>query len=395
MGVFVPLKKVVELDQRDVGLYAKQFSKLDGVVNIPFTLVISSVVFDTFIEYNNLYDLISKQPTTPQERVSFFSQVSEAFSKARFPQNLVNELKECFELVTLDTSDLSSLSEIAKKHSIISIKRSTSYLDGDNICSGTIYSKDDFIVFMDLLKSCYVSLFAPSSINYRMERHISDFSTAVVISRLPDTQTCFESQFTHDKMMIKSYVGFLDFSKSVAKDEFEVSVDFLKIEKSNIVRQETVCVFNLETNTPQLKQYVSGSSVSQSSPDTVILEIGRLTKRVASVTELSEFSLKAVTARTSQPTIVSLDLAPSSFEPIKAVEQTTDDLEGFDFEVPDDLSSDSTKNFSNNIITFLQRHQRGPLSSSVEIAIRSLENEVNKESLISALKVCQDIINTF
>ena len=390
MSVFIPLKKVAGLEAKDVGLYAKEFAKLDSVVNIPFTLVISSSVFDNFIIHNNLQELISKEPKSVSDQISFFSEVSNAFFKAKFPQNIVNELKECFELVTLDTSNLSSLTDLAKKHSIISIHRSTDYLDGDKICSGTIYSKDDFILFLELLKSSYVSLFSPSSIKFRQERKIYSFKTSIVISRLPDTQNCFHSTYTPNKMQIQSYVGFLDYSNQVTKDVFEVGVDFLKIEASNINRQDTVSVFNLETNMPQVKNYVSGSSASQSAPDGAILEIGRLTKRVASVTGLNEFSLKAVSAKTSQPTIIELELSASHFEPVKNIEEENT-IEGFEFEVSDDLTSQSTIDFVNGLKDFLNVHSKGRFSANVNLALRSLDNEISKESLDSALQTCQEI----
>lgn len=395
MGVYVPLKKVVESEPRSVGLYAKQFAKLDGVVNIPFSLVITSRVFDTFVEYNSLQDLISRKPLTNGQRVSFFSEVSKAFSSARFPQRIVDELKECFELVTLDTSNLSSLTELASKSSILSIKRSTSYLDGDTVCPGIIYSKDDFIIFLELIKSCFASLFTPSSVAFRQENNISSFSTAILLSRLPDIHHCFESHYTSSSMQIKSYVGFLDISNVVEKDVFDVAVDFLKITNSNIVRQERVSVFNVEINRPQIKQYVSGSSASQSVPDTIILELGRLSKRIASLIDMTEFSLRAVSAKSSQPTIISLSLSPSTFAPVKKIEPVDDSkvVEGFDFAVTDDLSSDSSKEFVSHIKSFLGVHRKGPLSSTIDISLRALDNEVNKESVLAALKTCQEIFS--
>lgn len=391
MGIYIPLKKVAELEAKDVGLYAKEFAKLDTVVNIPFTLIISSSVFDNFIIYNNFQELISKEPKSVSDQINFFSELSDAFSKAKFPQNIVSELKECFELVTLDTSNLSSLVDLVKKHSIISIHRSTDYLDGDKICSGTIYSKDDFSLFLELLKSSYLSLFSPSSIRFRQERNISSFKTSIVLSRLPDTQNCFHSTYTPSKMQIQSYVGFLDYNNQVAKDIFEVGVDFLKIEASDINRQDTVSVFNLENNLPQIKNYVSGSSASQSVPDGAILEIGRLTKRVASVTGLKEFSLKAVSAKTSQPTIIELELSSSHLAPVKS-EEEENTMEGFELEISDDLSSQSTLNFVNNLKNFLNTHSKGPFSANVNLALRSLDNDITKESIDSALQTCQEII---
>lgn len=391
MGVFFPLKKVVEQDTSLVGEYAKRFAKLDGVLSVPFTLVISSKVFEQFIVYNNLQNLISEKPISNSDRVSFFTRVSVAFSNARFPQSIVSELKECFELVTLDTTDLTSLTDLAKKTSILSLRRSTDYVDGDTICSGLIHTKDDFIIFLELLKSSYVSLFSPSSVKFRQERGISSFTSAVLLSRLPPIQNCFHAKYSPKKIQVESYVGFLDYSNSVSKDVFDVSVDFLKIEASDIKRQEMVSVFNVETNTPQIKTYVSGSSASQSAPDTTILEIGRLAKRVASVIESDSFSLKATANKSSQPIVVEVNLSSSSFE-VVTPEQSSNSLDGFDFEVKDTLESESTKVFIEHIKNFLRTHQQGKCSSSVEMSLRSLDNEVTKESILAALQTCEEIV---
>jgi len=196
---------------------------------------------------------------------------------------------------------------------------------------------------------------------------------------------------------------------NIIKDKFKVSVDFLKIESADIKPQTTVTVFNLESNRPQIKQYVSGSSASQSSPDNEILEIGRLNKRIAEVIEMDNFSLKAVSAKTSQPTIISLSLSTPSLSLIQTEPKETTHLENptieennipvindslidFDFEVKDDLSSDSTTQLVIELKKFLNKHNKGVLSSSIDIALRSLNNEISKESLNSALQICQEII---
>ena len=409
MNLFYPLKKISELDTQEVGFYAKEVSKLDGVVNLPFSLVISSQIFDEFIKFNNFQELISKSPSEKKEQIELFAKISDSFSNAKFPQRITEELKECFELVTLDTSNLSSLSDIGTKRSIIELKRSTTYEDKEFKSASTIYSKDDFILFLDIVKNLFVGLFTPAAISFRKENNISSFSTAIIISRLPDMYQCFESKFEKDSILIKSYIGFLDFEGSVTKDRFEVTSDFLKIEASNINKQETVAVFNLETNHPQIKAFMSTSASSQSATDNEILEIGRLTKRIAKELGKDNFSLRASRAKNSQPVIIDLNLYPEKIVPdetttIKKNNDLTDDsgfqkeknidnsLEGFEFEIEDDFNSESTKKFIEEIKHFLSVHKTNKLKSNIDLVLRSLDNEISKESVLSALEICHELI---
>ncbi len=172
MGCYIGLNKVGDTDIELVGHKAKIYSTLSEFMKVPFSLVITNEAFTEFIKHNNLYELIQRAISQKDSllQAKSFIQLSDLFRRAVFPQRIVDQLKECFELVTLDTSNLKSLANLAQSHSVIVLRRSTNYEDGDTTCSGNTYTKDDFEGFMNMLKSTYLSLFTPSSISFRQKK---------------------------------------------------------------------------------------------------------------------------------------------------------------------------------------------------------------------------------
>jgi len=389
MTFFFPLKKLAELENKDVGVYAKEFSKLEGIIKTPFSLVLNYRVFNDFIVFNDLQDLVSESPKTDSERVDLFSRVVDAFKDAKFPQNILIDLKECFELVSLDTSNLSSLTDLAKEQSIISITRSVSYEDYDLVCPKTLFTKNNFFSFLDFIKSSFASLFCPSSIKFRQEQSIDSFTVGLVISRLPPFRFSFNSIFDKDKILIESYVGFIDLYDKVVKNKFVVNEDFLKIEEREIRRQETVSVFNLEDNKSFIKTYIPSGNTSQSVPDNTILEIARLTKRISSLIGKDSFKVLAVSDKNAQPNILSFDFTSDKKPEIKSKKIVEDQEETvLPINLKDPFESENFKQLIVYLKEFLRDHNNGSLRSKVELVLRSLENEVSKDSL----KACFDVV---
>ncbi len=413
MTFFYPLKKLSELDKSEVGLYAKEFAKLERAVNIPFSLVLNYRIFNDFIVHNGLQELVSENPSSDSERVDFFHRISEAFFSANFPSNVVADLKECFELVSLDTTNLSSLTDLAKEQSIISIYRGVDYEDNHSVCPKVLFTKNEFFSFLDFIKSSFISLFCPDSVKYRQEHNIDSFRVGLVISRLPPFQFSFKSTYQPDKIIVDSYLGFIDLTNSVIKNRFFLAKDFLKIEDRDIKRQETVSVFSLEENKPFVKTYISSSSSSQIVPDNVILEIGRLTKRVAESSAFEEFSLTAVSGKNAQPTVLFFEpkieeqkiKEEQDEEQIveeKNVEEEKDNFnqenssnnneEVLNVSVEDIFKSDETIKLVESIKKFLEHNKNNNLSSSIDLVLRSLDNEISFDSINSSLDIIKDIL---
>ncbi len=423
MKVYLPLKKARDSPELEVGLKAKQISSLESSVKLPFSLVITSNVFEEFIKHNHLEEELSvfyaKNPDVCS-LVQDFSRLSTSFKKADFPAHIKKELRECFELICIDTSSFNTLLPSLKEKSIMSLRRSTSYADGDSVCTGLLFTKDDFEEFLDRLKSCYVSAFAPSSISFRRKNKITDFSIGILLSKLPTLRGSFQSSISSDSsnIFVESYVGFPDTSKSVIRDTFTLSSAFLKILDSNIKEQNTVAVFDLATNRIEHKHYLTKGS-SQSAPDQAMQEAARISKKIASITNNKEF--KATIIGDKNNNLYLLDMlytsdtkeetpleSESSNENTNENTQTTATQEtalveeNNEVALPEDISldipmkdlfaDDKTIKLVASIISFLRSRQQGDLLSSIDVIIRSLENELTAQTLGHALSLCKELV---
>lgn len=387
MGCYLGLDKAAKADTDLVGHKAKVYSELSETMTVPFSLVITNEVFTEFIKHNNLSEIIQRaiSKTDIDSKVKSFIQLSDLFRRAVFPQRIVNQLKECFELVTLDTSNLKSLANLADSHSVLALKRSTSYEDGDTICSGNTYTKDNFEDFLTILKSTYLSLFTPSSVLFRQRKGIETFGAGIIISRMPNIRTCFEAEFVSDKdtLSVSSHIGFPDSSKTVSRDKFTLAVDFLKILESDISTQETVSIFNLDANAVQVKHY-SAKGSSQSATDQTILEIGRLCKKIKSQIKSEDLSMHFASEKDGKTYLLEVRT------PVDIPEEKDKDSESLDLDVKDEFQSEETKELVTALSNLLKKHSNK--QNALDIVIRSLDNEINSQSLSQALLSLNELI---
>lgn len=439
MSFCVPLKTVLELDKSLVGRKAIPFAVVEYTNEIPFSMVITTNTFDEFVKYNQLSPELEwfRKAHTSKEKVESFSRLSTAMKNAQFPDYVLSSLQECFELVSLDTNNLHNLSTKNQSKGLLSLHRSTSFDDSNNVVNGTILTKETFKQFLESIKKTYISSFTPSAYLD------NDPKVAIIVSRVPKIKATVEATLDvkQNSLFIKSYLGFPDPMGHVEKDEFKINLDFLKINKSSIVSQNTVVVFNSASNNMAVKEFSSNTS-SQSLSDTTILECARLTKQIAKATKADminaqffandekiictdldiDFSSglpelkEEVTSPNSETEIQGLSKPPQEIEaptieqnitpdavpnvPASSNETITFDTQS-ETNVPfpvlkeeNNYNDITTKNMITTICDFLEKFNTKDIGASVEILKRSLENPT-KESLNQALELCKVILNTW
>jgi phosphoenolpyruvate synthase/pyruvate phosphate dikinase len=403
--MFLPLKKVNEQDATLVGVKAKNLSLLESEIHMPFSLVITSEAYKAFLTFNNLERKISDvfaDATSPQELVDCFAKTAQLIELASFPPDVVAQLRECFELTTIDTGNLNKTALGQEESAIVVLKRSTDYTDTDITCPGIIYTKESFSDFLRAVKQCYLSAFTPSSVSLRKKKNIASFQMGVVVSRMPTLQTCLESKITFHKntMQIKSYVGFPDKSGIVPKDTFSLTIDFLRIIDATIVEQSMVAVFDKVANQVAHRSYAPGGS-AQTVPDQVILEIGRLTKKISSMLKTGDMQAEFIADKNNNVVCVDVSMLqttthPKEQEAMQQVAQTQADEKVVDEnELPvlvEQLQGE--QQLAQALQTFLAKHKFSKFGPSLQVVIRSLENEVTKETLTQALRMTLELINT-
>lgn len=442
MKTYVPLKTALQEDDFTVGFKAAIISHLEKEFNIPFSLVITSDVFFEFISYNTLGEQINELIETPlpvEQQISEFVKLSQNFSQANFPSKIISQLRESYELLCLDANHLEDLSSksTGSNNQILSLQRSTNYEDQDFICQGNVHTRNDFDSFLKAIKSVYLSAFSPSSIQFRQKENIKDFSIAIIISRLPEITKCIESLFEEDnnKITINSYVGFLDKSNTIARDVFEVAIDFLKVTKSEVNKQRLVSIFDMEANRPSTKQYLTMNS-SQSIEQPMALDIARFTKKIQQALQRDRIKIEFVADKHNNIFLNNFFILPKKEELQQTLQQETNKneeiestenpikenpirvekeedlpfIEVYDYELEKefeqdlkehdvvfnkDIFAESTQKFTKEIIQFLEQNKKGSFFIDISHMINTLEEETSVRTLNDALNLCKDIMNNW
>jgi len=406
MSLLIPVKKGLEEPVEIVGHKGLLLSHLEDSMKLSFNIIISSKLFKDFLLINNLTHLLEeeKKINSKEGILSLFQKATKAILEGSFPQSSIEDLKECFELVSLDTSNPN-----AKQIEILALRRSTDYVDEDNSIPPAKYTVNKFEEFLNAIKTCFLSIYTPTSIAQRLRQQIYSFNCAIVISRIPQMETCFESELSYHSNTIKinSYVGFFDPFNVIPKDSFVLSSEFLKILDRSIQRQNVVSVFDITTNSIKQQKFVAQGS-SQSATDQLILEIGRLTKKISRQSSVGA-SLKTEFILNKQNQLVCLDVRFKQVNPNEhtSIKQTPKNIvennpsninikqeNSLDVSIKDNITESETKALIETIKTFLKANKnKSKFGPSIDIILRSLENETSKQSLIQAVSIVKEVIN--
>lgn len=408
MSILIPVKKGLEEPIELVGHKGLLFSHLEESMKLPFSLIISSKVFTEFLSKNGLlnhFSDIEKNIHLNEEMVSLFQEATHRIMNGSFPSTIIDELREGFELASLDTNN-----PTVKKLEILSLRRSTSYVDEDDHIHLAKYTKNEFDDFLRAIKTCFASLYSPSSISQRLKQGISSFNCAIIVSRIPHMETCFESELNYHTNTIKvnSYTGFLDQSKIVPKDSFILSSDFLKVVHTSILRQDIVSIFDVTTNSIRQQKFnVQGSS--QSATEQTILEIGRLTKKIGSQSSIGA-SIKAEFILDKKGNVICIDamfkqteskmhesIKPSFSNNISNNnEDKISDINAktsLDISIKDNITNQETINLIEQLKSFLKENKhKSRFGPSIDIVLRALENETSKDTLLQAINLSKEIV---
>ncbi len=462
MKTYIPLKTAFQEDDFTVGFKAAILSHLEKEFSVPFSLVLTSDVFFEFISYNTLGEEIRnliETPLPPKDQARAFVKLSHDFEKASFPGKILSSLREAFELLTLDANNLQSLSSSSQPTpSVLSLRRSLNYEDQDDVFSGLVLTRSHFEAFLKAIKSVYLSAFLPSSIQHRREKKIKDFSIAIVISKLPDISSSIEVLFDEDKntILIESYFGFLDPSKKVPRDSIEFAIDFLKVTRRENHRQRIVSVFDMASNRPSTKQYLSLNTSSQSLEEPRALEIARLTKKIQQALQHPRVRLDFATDKHGTIYLLDVALLPLPIEEQKTLgdvshsdsnendsagdknennnpsldtitpvrvydadvnnvensspltlseehltslkeieEEFEKDIESFEKTFYEPGSPEHNEFLSKMIVGFLSHYRKGPFKTEVEVLLPALLHNPSQGMLLHGLGLCRDIVRSW
>jgi hypothetical protein len=436
MSFCIPIKESLRYDKSLVGERVITFAKCESVIEMPFSMLITSEAFDEFVKYNQLGPEISWyiNATTMKEKIASFQRIYILIANAQFPPRVVESLKECYELMCIDTTNLSNLS-MKPSNSLLAMRRSTNFDDKYNVSSPVVFTKETLKQFLESLKKIYLGAFTPSA-NLCANPNVS-----IIVSRVPNFKSIIETEcdLTSDTIKVKSYLGFPDYVNKVQKNEYLVGLDFLKIQQSSIDYQNNAVVFNSVGNYTELKNFSENQSNSIS--DQIILEASRLTKIIAKTTNTSfvqaQFMTKddkifctdIVTNFSQKPIeltkegiiekeIISQTIANSEIEEtIEEEKEMNSDFNIIDNEinnknnfieeknieeipvseailVGDDVKTDeeSTKNLIFSLILFIEKNKTEDMDEKYKNILSKL-NIHDLDSIKEAIDLCKEILN--
>ncbi|MGE0793127.1 MAG: PEP/pyruvate-binding domain-containing protein [Candidatus Woesearchaeota archaeon] len=413
MAYCIPLKKTLEFDKSIVGQRAIDFSLIEGEVKIPFSMVITTDVFDEFVKHNQLKPELDcfRNAETINERIHSFERLIISFKNAQFPEHVLDSIRECFELVSLDTNNLNNLSMSYESKNLMTLIRSCNFDDETNILNPIFNTKETFKQFIEAIKKVYMSSFNPSSILSNEPK------IAIIVSRMPELIATIETEYfvSDENIFNQVYLGFPDTYNNVEKDVFVVGSSFLKVNKKSIEKQNRAIVFDSQANTYSIKEF-SESKTSQTTPDGIVLETSRLAKKISRLTNSSyvkaiflnkKDEIYCINITTKKEPINNMNNTLINETIFETDEQDKENKEHFDEKTDIILKPEEKKfklidlkkqyefsNFLNSAKAFMLKYQNKQMDAVVPIMFRSLE-EPTKDSLKQTLEICKDIISDF
>lgn len=310
MAFFTHLKHAKDAPISLVGQYAKHRAQLLELVSQPFSLVLTSSLIQTICCAAGIDELSTRLPEEKDQQIKLFSQVTSALNSVRIEQSAMESLRESFELITLDTSNLKSLSQLPQQRSILGIIPSPDY--DYPLGQRMFISGDTFPAFYEQLKSCITNFFTPEAIEYRRQRSIKNWQLGLVTFRFPNVHTCFEvKRESEGSSIVRTYIGLPDIRNAVQKDVFEIRGEIPSIADRQVTQQETVCVYSTEHNQIIAKDFSSTSSSLQNATDNDVLEVNRLTKKLLQ----EDTSVSALFIKQKQGSLLLLDVVRYSIPP--------------------------------------------------------------------------------
>lgn len=308
MGLFVQLKHAKDVGASTVGLTAKRRAlSLDHIAQ-PFSLVLTNALISQIWEAAGLQEHLSRLPEGQAEQVALFTEVTQRLKAARPQAHIMETLRESFELITLDTTDLQSLAHLPNQQSVLGILPSPDYELADQQGQRLFISGDTFDAYLEQIRVCLGSFFTPQAITYRRNQNILTWNLGIITFRLPNIHTCLEVTRHALGSEVQSYHGLPDIRHHVQKDEFTVRGDIPEIQDREIKEQRDVCVYALQQNQIVAKEYNTTSTSLQSVPDYDVLEVSRLAKKL--LLEWKVNKVYALFVKQKQGTVSLLDAYP-------------------------------------------------------------------------------------
>lgn len=254
---------------------------------VPLSFVIPNHVFEDFVSQSKLLvklNRISDAAFPIQDVEKEYSEVKSLFSETEFSTEVVECLREAYEALSVSGSAALARDLLEEKEPVVNVLVSPDYLLPDDFVSGVLINIKGFQEFLDAVKSAWLSLFTPKSILWRRKLGVKDFVIGLVVQRFVDSDAVVEASsksiIGDYEIEVKSYLGLLDVTNSLHKDEHAVAKEFLKVTSGRIGNQEFIIKRGVNSGT-LIKKKLGNRASEQKLTEKQVAEAARLTKRIS------------------------------------------------------------------------------------------------------------------
>ncbi len=287
------LSNIYESDVSKVGYRAVYLAKISQKsYPVPLSFVIPCEMFDAFVEQSGIKTrLKSIYRSFPSDELGYaraHDEIKKLFKQISFSSEIKEELTEAYESIAIPSEDANA-SDLVKgvKDPAVTLFSSPTYIESRSELDSTLVRVEGREDFFEAIKMIWSDMFNPKAVIDRKANNIEEFSLGIIVQQQLPFDVCAHGVYhgeLENQIKIRAYKGLLDTRDELPKDEFELSAEHLEVKRS-IIRQQPFRIIAGEGSTTE-KEGLGNDSDEQKLSDRMVLELGRLTKRVHVVLEL-------------------------------------------------------------------------------------------------------------
>ena len=329
-------------DVKEIGFKGANLARLSKKkYNVPPGFILSSKVFEVLLSNKDvkksLHELFKCNDNELPEKCK---EVKDLIKFFEFPEEIVDEMIEAYLSLSVDLS-MSASSLLETKEVYVAVRGS--YTEDKGSDSGlkqkTILNiKGKNRLFKGIL-DCYASNFNIDMIKYRKQNNYHDFSSAVIVQKMVNTEKSGVAYIEGDQITVTACFGLGEglSSGKVFPDVYTVDKNKLSVINYEIAEKQYEYVRDIETD-KTVQHRLGEKSLKQVLFDNEIIEISRILKKI--IKELEKplkiewgiknniiYVLQAKDAESSKPETVEMEVFEETEDKPDIVDISDNDLD--------------------------------------------------------------------
>ncbi len=280
------LKAVTRADKDLCGQRAVDLAALqEHDYAVPLTFVVTNEAFEAFVSHNRLQQRIGEALAGYADKTLSYQLVRELLLNGKFPKEMVAELVESYESLSVDPdAPVDSLIE-AGNAPFVTVILSTNHAIPEESTEGVVLNVHGLEELLLAVKECWACLFTPAMLRFRKEAGIGEknLNAGVLVQHMVRSETTGEAWSANgsnmEELVAKAYYGALDVGHDIAKDEWRLTREYLRPVYQRVAVQTEMLTRDDEDRLG--KQPIGKRGEEQKLTDREMIELGRLAKKAS------------------------------------------------------------------------------------------------------------------